>query len=254
MHNIVYSFTKIRKDYYKMNELYFFCSDLNMKLRTILFSFVIVMLSVSGKSQNIETDSVRISLQLDSLKTIYSKVNYKGKYQVSFYAALKAYPELQVVQIEFDYRNIPTTMQCRPKSFSVLHRSEKRKYIMVFNQNMGKSRGVPLNELSFDARVGLFAHELAHIIDYRRKRSLGIIALGFQYATKRGKQELEHTIDRIVIWRGLGKQLYQYAVEVSNSQAISADYRKRRQLIYLQPSEIKELIRIVENNSKNVKR
>ncbi|PLX24033.1 MAG: hypothetical protein C0599_03080 [Salinivirgaceae bacterium] len=117
---------------------------------------------------------------------------------------------------------------------------------MIFNQNMGKSRGVPLNELSFDARVGLFAHELAHIIDYRRKRSLGIIALGFKYVTKRGKQELEHTIDRIIIWRGFGHQLYQYAVEVSKNQAISDDYRKRRQSIYLQPEEIIELIKIVE--------
>lgn len=117
---------------------------------------------------------------------------------------------------------------------------------MVFNQNMGKSRGVPLNELSFDARVGLFAHELSHIIDYRGKRSLGIIGTGIQYATKRGKQELEHAIDRFIIWRGFGQQLYQYAVEVSKSQSISDDYRERRQTIYLQPAEIKELIQIVE--------
>ena len=111
---------------------------------------------------------------------------------------------------------------------------------------MGKSRGVPLNELSFDARVGLFAHELAHIIDYRRKRSLGILALGLQYATKRGKQELEHTIDRIIIWRGFGKQLYRYASEVINNHEISDDYRERRETIYLQPAEIKQLIKISE--------
>jgi hypothetical protein len=191
-------------------------------------------------------DSLRIASNLDAIKTAYPKVDYNGKYQTSFYAALQAYSELRDVEIEFDYRNIPTTMQCRPKPLSVLRRSEKRKFLMVFNQNMGKSRGVPLNELSFDARVGLFAHELAHIIDYRRKRSLGIMALGFQYATKRGKQELEHAIDRIVIWKGFGQQLYQYATEVINSQSISDDYRERRQIIYLQPEEIKELIRIFE--------
>jgi hypothetical protein len=216
----------------------------------ILFFFTHNLSIVQGQV----FDSMAITQKQDSLKSIYPKVNYEGKYQASFYAALHAYAELQDVQIEFDYRNIPTTMQCRPKPFSVLRRSEKRKYIMVFNQNMGKSRGVPLNKLSFDARVGLFAHELAHIIDYRRKRSLGIIALGFQYATKRGKQELEHTIDRIIIWRGFGHQLYQYATEVSKNQFISDDYRKRRQSIYLQPAEIKQLIEIVENNFKNVKR
>ena len=225
---------------------------MNVSKRFFIIIFVLLSVTVSG--QQLLSDSSSVINILDSLKTTYPKVNYKGKYQASFYAALQAYPELRDVQIGFDYRNIPTTMQCRPKPFSVFRRSEKRKFLMVFNQNMGKSRGVPLNELSFDARVGLFAHELAHIIDYRRKRSLGIIALGFQYATKRGKQELEHTIDRIIIWRGFGKQLYQYAVEVSKNQSISDDYRKRRRTIYLQPAEIKQLIKIVENNFKNVKR
>jgi len=214
-------------------------------LKALIF-FFIFSCSLTLVAQNHQLDSAAVAQKLDSLKTIYPNVKYNGKYQPSFYAALQVYPELRDVEIEFDYRNIPTTMQCRPKPFSVLRRSEKRKFLMIFNQNMGKSRGVPLNELSFDARVGLFAHELAHIIDYRRKRSLGIIALGFKYVTKRGKQELEHTIDRIIIWRGFGHQLYQYAVEVSKNQAISDDYRKRRQSIYLQPEEIIELIKIVE--------
>lgn len=216
-------------------------------MKALIF-FFILSFSLTVVGQKHQLDSAAVAQKLDSLKTTYPKVNYKGKYQPSFYAALQAYPELRDVEIEFDYRNIPTTMQCRPKPISIIRRSEKRKFLMVFNQNMGKSKGVPLNELSFDARVGLFAHELAHIIDYRRKRSLGIIGLGFKYATKRGKQELEHAIDRIIIWRGFGKQLYQYAVEVSTNQSISDDYRKRRKTIYLQPSEIKELIQIVEAN------
>lgn len=219
---------------------------MNVSKRFFIIIFVLLSVTVSG--QQLLSDSSSVINTLDSLKTTYPKVNYKGKYQASFYAALQAYPELRDVEIEFDYRNIPTTMQCRPKPISIIRRSEKRKFLMVFNQNMGKSKGVPLNELSLDARVGLFAHELAHIIDYRRKRSLGIIGLGFKYATKRGKQELEHAIDRIIIWRGFGKQLYQYAVEVSTNQSISDDYRKRRKTIYLQPSEIKELIQIVEAN------
>jgi hypothetical protein len=118
---------------------------------------------------------------------------------------------------------------------------------MVFNQNAGKTKGAALNQLSFNARVGLFAHEIAHIVDYQRKHTGQIAKTGMSYTTKRGKVRIEHSIDRLLIWKGLGRQIYTYATQVLKNQKISANYRERRTTIYLQPTEIKELIRIVEN-------
>lgn len=223
-------------------------------LKTGVFILVISFLVIQNKGFSSMLDSVAYVSKLDSLKAEYPKIRYDGPYSVSFYAALNGFPELKNISVQFRERSIKTTMQCRPKTFSVLRKPQKRKFLMVFNHNRGRSRGVPINKLSFNARVGLFAHELAHIVDYQKMSGGEIFGLGIRYLFGKGKIELEHKIDRIVIWKGFGSQIFQYAKEVLKSNSISDDYRKRRQRVYLQPSEIKELVDIVENMPANVKR
>ncbi len=218
----------------------------------LVFSFLTLVGQVSAGQHLF--DSTLFAQKLDSLKNEFSEIAYQGKWQTSFYAALSHYPEFKQTIIIFKSRNISTTMQCRPKVFSVFRKSEKRKFLMLFNHNQGRSRGVELGELSFNARVGLFAHELAHVLDYLQLSTMQFAGLGFQYMNKRGKRRLEHKIDRIVIWKGMGYQILKYATETLKNQSITEDYRKRRKTIYLQPSELKELISIVENKSRNVKR
>ncbi|MFO7864458.1 MAG: hypothetical protein R6U85_10690 [Salinivirgaceae bacterium] len=216
-------------------------------LYRIYIIFLIVFMAVAGRAESRSFDSLRVANRIDSIDAAHANINYSGQYRTSFYTALAHFPTLKNVHIEFRYRNISTTMQCRPKAFSVLRRKDKRKYLMVFNQNAGKTKGATLNQLSFNARVGLFAHEIAHIVDYQRKRTGKIAKTGMQYTTKRGKIRLEHSIDRLLIWKGLGFQIHAYAKQVLNNQEISDNYRNRRTTFYLQPAEIEELIRIVEN-------
>ncbi|WP_462281083.1 hypothetical protein [Salinivirga cyanobacteriivorans] len=227
---------------------------MRLRFTSWLVLVFIIFAGTPSNAAHIAIDSTESSDEIDSLKKVYQQIEYEGPYTTSFYTALSAYPELKNTAIHFKHRNIKTTMQCRPKIFSVFRKPDKREFMMVFNRNQGKSRGVPIGELSFNARVGLFAHEIAHVVDYVKMSSGQTIGQGFKYLTRRGKIALEHKIDRMVIWKGFGHQIYQYAHEVLSSQSITDDYRLRRKRIYLQPAEIKALVDIVENPSLNVNR
>ncbi len=222
-------------------------------LKMVLMLFLGIT-NIASEASSGMLDSTQWHSKIDSIKSEYQQILYDGPFSTSFYAALSAYPELKNISVQFRERNIKTTMQCRPKTFSVLRKPGKRKFLMVFNRNRGKSRGVPIEKLSFNARVGLFAHEIAHIVDYLQMSSGQTIGLGFRYLSKKGKIALEHKIDRIVIWKGFGAQILEYAREVLQNDSITEDYRQRRMHIYLEPSEIKQLIGIVENMPSNVNR
>lgn len=229
--------------------------SLHMKLIYLNIVAILLLCQFANAHQLQEIlDSSMCAKNTDTLSQKYSGVQYNGKWRVSFYTALSKYPELQNVKIQFKYQNINTTMQCRPAFFAVFKRPEKRRFVMVFNQNRGKSRGVPLQKLTFNARVGLFAHELAHIVDYLHMHTGQIVWFGLQYLTRKGKVRIEHRIDRMVVWKGMGTQIYCFATEVLQSSNITVDYRQKRRHIYLQPGEIKALKQIVENNPVNVKR
>lgn len=203
---------------------------------------------------SLHIDSVAMAAKVDSIKQEFPNVHYTGSFPVSFYSALSAYPSLKGVEIKFVSRNISTTMQCRPRLLSVVLAPNKRRFLMVHNLNTGRNKGMPLNKLSFNARIGLYAHEIAHIVDYKNMRAWNIAKLGVEYLSKRGRIAVEHRIDCMVIWVGLGSQIYQYSSEVSGSELISEGYRNRRARCYLKPTEIKELISIVENIFENVNR
>lgn len=199
-------------------------------------------------------DSATMASKLDSLKIKFPNVEYTGAFQVSFYHALSAFPQLTEAKIEFVERRIKTTMQCRPKPLAVFRTQLKRKFLMVHNRDVIPKHGMPLHRLSYGARVGLYAHEIAHVVDYANMSTLGIVRMGLSYLTASGKQTVEHRIDRLVVWMGMGAYLLNFSSEVSDYKNVSDSYRIRRERFYMKPADIKQLIGIVENKVENVQR
>ena len=218
------------------------------------FLSFVLLIFVSWVSTGTTPDSTTISVKLDSLKNKFPNVEYAGRFQVSFYHALSAFPQLTDAKIEFVERRIKTTMQCRPKPLAIFRSKLKRKYLMVHNRDVIPKHGMPMHRLSYDARVGLYAHEIAHVLDYTRMSILEVIRMGLSYLTAAGKQTVEHRIDRMVVWMGMGPSLLRFASEVSDCECISNSYKIRRDRFYMKPADIKQLIRIVENKVENVQR
>jgi hypothetical protein len=162
------------------------------------------------------------------------------EFEEQIFIALSYYPELKESHIEFVRANIKTTMACRPTTGS-LTRRYNREYVITIDNNDEK-KGVILDDVAFNAQVGVIGHELAHIIDYENRGTSSIAKLGIDYATGHYPPEFEKSIDQLAIKRGLGWQLYDWADFVLNKSKASKEYKEFKRKSYLTPEEIKKEI------------
>jgi hypothetical protein len=165
------------------------------------------------------------------------------EFEVQTFIALSYYPELRDTHIEFIRTNIKTTMACRPTTGS-LTRRYNREYVITID-NDDEQKGVVLDDVPFNAQVGVIGHELAHIIDYENKGTGSIAKLGVDYATGNYPPDFEKGVDKITIQRGLGWQLFDWADFVLNKSKASKEYKEFKRKTYLSPDEIK---REIEND------
>ncbi len=165
-----------------------------------------------------------------------SQKTLSEKYKLPTLIALSHYPELKEVPIEFVEQPIKTTMAARPVPASVFQRQGRRHYKIFINNS--DNCQIHIDEISFNGKIGIIGHELAHILDYEQSTGPGIMGAGLNYATARTKATFEKSIDRLTIQRGLGWQLYEWSDFAINRSAASQSYKDFKASTYLQPEEI----------------
>jgi|SRR6056297_323047 len=154
--------------------------------------------------------------------------------------ALSYYPELKDVHIEFKYSREATTMAARPAPFSLLF--SERKYLILINDR-SDFEGILLEDVPFNAQIGIIGHELAHIADYQNHNLWGIAGIYFRYLDYNRRALFEKEIDKATIARGLGWQLYDWATySILTNNGSSDDYRKFKQETYMHPERIEQVI------------
>lgn len=180
---------------------------------------------------------------VDSLHNVYgSQKVYPEDLEQAFLLSLMFYPEFAETSIVVKRCNIKTTMQCRPSIGSFFKSKENRTYrIFVNNDSLGRD-GVVFEELGFNAQVGIFGHELAHVLDYESKNNAQIAIMGLQYLTDRRRREIEQEIDMLAIQRGLGHQINDFAVFVFEESKVSESYKAYKKRFYLQPMQIRDIL------------
>ncbi|MEA3317547.1 MAG: hypothetical protein U9R54_06280 [Bacteroidota bacterium] len=210
------------------------------KIFILLFVFFIHISSyaqISSQAKELKPDFfANIN---DSLKKAYGNNKIIPKeYELSILAALANYPELIEVKIEFKYKAIKTTMAARPVPSFIVKKNNKRKYIILINNKNKNHNTVLLSKVPFNARVGVIAHELGHIVDYESKNKLGILKTGIGYLFKQSKKCLESKIDIIAINHGLGWQLFDYSYFILYKSKASEEYKKYKKENYFHPQEV----------------
>ena len=181
-------------------------------------------------------------VKLDQLKKDCGKNKYLiKKFELQSLIALSYYPELTDIEVQFIYSNTTTTMETRPTTNSVL-KSSNRTYT-IFVDNNTENEGIILDDVPFNAQIGIIAHELAHIVDYEQTSSTGIIGLGIKYLNKNSRPEFEKKIDRLTITKGFGWQLYDWSDYVLNHSKASNTYKDYKRKTYLTPVEIEQEIK-----------
>ena len=177
----------------------------------------------------------------DSLNTNFSSnKKFIKEFELQSLIALSYYPELKDVPITFRYLDIKTTMEVRPEFFSAI-KNHNRRYVIFIGTNTHKE-GVLLNEVPFNAQIGVIGHELAHIMDFEQRSVKSLFLLGLNYVTLRNHAKYEKSIDALTIKRGLGWQTLEFADYMENKSKASVRYKRFKHINYLSSSDIKEAL------------
>jgi len=181
--------------------------------------------------------------QADSLLEIYGKEKiFVDEYIEPALIALSYYPELKDVEIEFKYSREATTMAARPVPFSMF---SERKYVVLIN-NKKNFDGIRLENVPFNAQIGVIGHELAHIVDYDNYNLWGILGIYFRYSDHKRKPLYEQEIDKATIERGLGWQLYDWATySMFADDDATDDYKLFKRNTYMHPDRIEQIISFI---------
>lgn len=182
---------------------------------------------------------------IDSLEMIYGKnKEIPKKYKLAILIALSYYPELAETSIEFKECAIKTTLNARPTISSLCFKNKsKRNYVVRINNSQKKGM-ITIDEIPFNASIGIFAHEFSHFIDYQNRNFGGVLERLWSYTSKKRKAIYEKEIDSMTVARGLKWQMYDwsyYAIFLSDA---SESYKLFKKSTYLTPKEILEQIQI----------
>ena len=159
------------------------------------------------------------------------------------------YPELANCHIEFKFKRIKTSMAARPNIIELIFR--RRRYTIYINKKKDNKFGVMFNDIPEKAKIGLIAHELAHIVDYQNKSIFEIAKTGFLYLIKKQRQKYEKEIDIRTIHHGAGWHLYEYTKYILDSKTSSEKYRNYISKYYLNSDEIQRIIETLPNENTN---
>lgn len=162
--------------------------------------------------------------------------------KASYLKALTYYPELKDQKIRFKAANIKTTLNVRPTLGSVLfNKKENRVYVVRINNSLEKQE-ILIDSIPFTARVGLFGHELAHILDYKSLNAFQVLGRGIGYNFSGYRESYEKHIDKITVENGLGWQLYDWATYIQDHPHVPLSYKTFKKQFYMEDKDILEAI------------
>ncbi|MEM6628044.1 MAG: hypothetical protein AAF694_00150 [Bacteroidota bacterium] len=158
--------------------------------------------------------------------------------------ALSAFPELQNTPIYFLYRPIRTaTMQARPWLDILFRRRSRRSYVILIKKRADFSPDIPIHQLPHEVLVGWFAHELGHIMDFKRRNLFSMLRFLFGYLyDPTYRTQAEKTADFFAIQRGMGKHIVSKRSFLSKHHGLSQAYRERLRRHYLSPEDAQEFV------------
>ncbi len=179
---------------------------------------------------------IKLQPKIDSLMKVNgtNKEFLKG-YELISLVALMHFPELKDTKIIFKTKSINSTMQAKPKGLNILRRKGNRKYVVIINTINPK---VPLDSISFNAKIGVLGHELAHIIDYENKNTLQIIGIGLRYGNKKYRAKFERATDQRTLDAGLKWQIYDFSTYVIKYNKNNPSYLEYKKKVYMTPDDI----------------
>ncbi|BDC98988.1 hypothetical protein [Persicobacter psychrovividus] len=153
---------------------------------------------------------------------------------------LPQYPELANVPIEFRITKLKSISMCAQPKADMLYRSAaKRAYVIKVSDNQEECNGMVVMNAPREVLVGLIAHELGHIMDYRERNKLQMAQFGLGYLfSKNYMRKAEYVADSFAVSKGYASHVSAIKNYVINSSIFPETYRNRLKNFYPSPQQI----------------
>ncbi|MEJ2584328.1 MAG: hypothetical protein P8Z38_04600 [Robiginitalea sp.] len=160
--------------------------------------------------------------------------------------ARRGFKKLREVPISFLLKDrLPggSIMMAQPVFADLFKPGKRRRYRVLVRRsfNLGGERFTP-SEIPPEIRLGWFAHELGHIVDYRDRSNWGLIRFGWQYIfSGRFRKSAERRADAFAVEAGFGPALIATKNFILNHTRLPEVYKKTIRTYYPSPDEILEM-------------
>ncbi len=215
-----------------------------MKRFSLNMVFVVLLCFVLGRGALANQSECKLGFSehiVDSIIRLYSEyVEFDEEYLAPSAMALKGYPELRGVKIVFKRKSLSTSMAVRPSFWSIFRKKENRVYYILVNTKFICEKARIPGELSTRALTGLISHEYAHITDYEKLNTLGLLVYGIKYLLF--KKKIERRTDQIAIEHGYSEELIEFNKYVKKSKYVTQEYKMNKRRNYLSIAEIRDLM------------
>lgn len=156
--------------------------------------------------------------------------------------ALLFYPELENDHIEFrpvKFHVVPYGTM--PAAATIIRRAQQRKYIVFLKEESRCPEVQALfRNLPPGAQVGIIAHELGHVIQYRSLPAPGLALMLLFYGFPPLQKKVESGADKQAIAHGAGEHLLEWATYIRRIPGYMKQ-SPRHERYYLKPGQIEEL-------------
>jgi hypothetical protein len=177
---------------------------------------------------------------INELRKLFGiKKDIPARYEEEILIALSHYPELKNEQIRFELSMAsPVPYGTKPSLASVFLPKDQRIYtVTILERAEDPENEALIKNLDRKMRIGVFGHELGHVLQYSKRNSFSLLKTLALYLMDPYKRKLERAADQQAIKHGLGEELLRHAEYI---RLIPEYIDKRPELNrdYLKPEEI----------------
>jgi hypothetical protein len=179
-------------------------------------------------------------IEIEALRNEFGRhKSIPEKYEAAILTALSKYPELKEVRINFvlkDRHSVP--YGTAPTFASIFAEPADREYtISILEKAKAPMYYALIKNLTFEAKVGVFGHEISHVIQYNSLEKGELLKFLACYMIPEFQEKVEKAADMGAIIHGLGQELLEHAIYIRSIPGY-AEERKAINRNYLKPEEI----------------
>lgn len=136
----------------------------------------------------------------------------------SFAYALTHFPELKNVHIKIRVIHMHSIAKTNPSFISMFLPKKNRTYIISISDKTAQALSSALiQNLPYNAQVGIFGHELSHVVEFSESSTLKSLGIGIRHLLPTYLDKFEYNTDIIAIKHGLGIELESWSSFIRNT-------------------------------------